>query len=60
MMKYGKSLPSALNKHSPIGFEVLTAVTMKTIFWDVNPCGPIEVYGTMRKTAIRKTNEKMD
>jgi hypothetical protein len=54
MMKYRKSLPSASNKHSPTGFEVLTAVTMKNIFWDV------EVHGTMRKTAIRKTDEKMD
>jgi hypothetical protein len=60
MMIYRKSVPSASYKHSPIGSEVLTAVTMKNIFWDVNPCSPVEVHGAMRKTAIRKTDEKMD
>jgi hypothetical protein len=55
-----KFLPSTSNKHSPTGFEVLTAVTMKNVFWDANPRSPVELHGTMRKTAIRKTDEKMD
>jgi hypothetical protein len=29
-----------------VGFEVLTAVTMKNnFFWDVSPCDPVEAHG---------------
>jgi hypothetical protein len=32
------------NEVTYVGFEVLTAVVMKsTIFWDISPCGPLSV-----------------
>jgi hypothetical protein len=33
-----------LMKYDIVGFEVLTAVVMKsTIFWDITPCSPLSV-----------------
>jgi hypothetical protein len=33
-----------INRNTPVGFEVLSAVDMKTfIFWYITPCSPMEV-----------------
>jgi hypothetical protein len=38
------TMPHAVNSSVDVGFEVLTAVVMKsTVFWDVTPYSPLEV-----------------
>jgi hypothetical protein len=42
---------------APVGFEVLTAVVMKsTIFWDIKPCSPLTLnglHGVISQTIVR-------
>jgi hypothetical protein len=39
-----RNLSVKINKIYFVGFEVLTAVVMKSsIFWDITPCSPLKV-----------------
>jgi hypothetical protein len=42
-------------KLSSVGFEVLIAVVMSSIFWDIMSCSPLKIYGPIsQKIALVK------
>jgi hypothetical protein len=44
------------NEENWVRFEVLIALAIKSVFWDVKPCGLVESYQRFRGTLPQKTN----